>query len=153
MVREPTRRTMATTRHEIDQLRKIEEKSFAARGRFKERPYLQAAYSLYREWRADGDSKGISVQAAKRCGLTLRKDSHPMRIIIDCSSPRTPEKMRSRWALALRYAYAKGISSSKLIEFLDEKGQGGLAGRASAFKARQRKRAAEKKAKTQSQGR
>jgi DNA segregation ATPase FtsK/SpoIIIE-like protein len=147
MVRGAARRTMATARNELEHLQEMEKKSFAKRGRFWERPYLQAVYKLYRVWRADRHSKSTSVQIAAICGITLRKDSHPIRIIIDCSSPRTPEKMRSRWALALRYANVKKISPSKLLEFLDEEGQGGLAGRASAFRARQRKGAAAKKAK------
>jgi hypothetical protein len=153
MARDAEGMTMATARNELEHLQEIEKKSFAKRGRFWERPYLKAVYKLYREWRADHHSESSSKQIAKIWGITLRKDSHPIRIIIDCSSPRTPEKMRSRWALALRHAHAKNISSSKLIEFLEQEGQGGLAGRASAFRARQRKSAAAKNAKVQSQGR
>src|SRR5271169_545685 len=137
MAREAKKRTMATTRNEIERLEEIEKKSFAVRSRLRERPYLQAVYKLYRDWREDGHSTSLSQQAAKIYGITLREDSHPIRIIIDCSSPKTDEKMRSRWALALRHAYVKGISSSKLLEFLDE--EGGVAGRASEFRARQRK--------------
>jgi hypothetical protein len=127
---------MATTRKEIERLEEIEKKSFAVRSRFKERPYLQAVYKLYRDWREDGLSTSLSRQAAKMCGIPLREDSHPIRIIIDCSSPNTDEKMRSRWALALRHAYVKRISPSKLLEFLDD--EGGVAGRASENRRRKR---------------
>jgi hypothetical protein len=142
MAREVKKRTMATTRREIERLEEIEKTSFALRSRLRERPYLQAVYKLYRDWREDDHSTRWSQQAAKTYGITLREDSHPIRIIIDCSSPNTDEKMRSRWTLALRHANAKGISSSKLLEFLDE--EGGIAGRASEFRARQRKAAAAK---------
>jgi hypothetical protein len=143
MAREAKKRTMATTRNEIERLEEIEKKSFAGRRRFKERPYLQAVYKLYCDWRADRYSESRSKEIAKFRGISLRRDSHPIRIIIDCSSPNTDEKMRSRWALALRHAYTKRIASSKLLEFLAE--EGGVAGRASEFRARQRKAAAAKK--------
>jgi hypothetical protein len=145
MAREAKKRTMATTRKEIERLEEIEKKSFALRSRFKERPYLQAVYELYRDWREDGHSTIRSEQAAKMCGITLREDSHPIRTIIDCSSPNTDEKMKSRWTLALRHANAKRIEPSNLDKFFSEEGAGGLAGRASAFEARQRKAAAVKK--------
>jgi hypothetical protein len=38
--------------------------------------------------------------------------------------------MKSRWTLALRFAAVQKIKPSKLISFLNEKGKGGLAGRA-----------------------
>jgi hypothetical protein len=143
MAREAKKQTKATTRREIERLEEIEKKSFALRSRLRERPYLQAVYKLYCDWRADRYSESRSKEIAKFRGISLRRDSHPIRIIIDCSSPNTDEKMRSRWALALRHAYTKGIASSKLLEFLAE--EGGVAGRASEFRARQRKAAAAKK--------
>jgi len=120
-------------RKELVYLKELEEQIVTSRARFRERPYLQAVYELYCDWKADGRSKVASAQMAKSSGISPRRDSHPIRIIIDCSSPKTDEKMRSRWTLALQYAHAKGASPSKLIEFLNERGKGGLAGRASAF--------------------
>jgi hypothetical protein len=130
-------------RDEVKQLQEIEKKGYASRRRFWEREYLQAVYEIYCDWRADNGTTRRAKQMAQVCKRTPRKASHPIRIIIDCSSPNTDEKMRSRWTLALRHANAKGISSSKLLEFLDE--EGGIAGRASEFRARQRKAAAAKK--------
>jgi hypothetical protein len=139
------KRGMRAAPQEIDQLREIEKQSFAVRSRLRERPYLQAVYKLYRDWRKDGHSESSSKQIAKMWGISLRKDSHPIRIIIDCSSPETDEKMRSRWTLALRHAHAEHIEPPNLDKFFSEEGAGGLAGRAGAFEARQRKAAAAKK--------
>jgi hypothetical protein len=134
-------------RKELDQLQEIEKKSFASRGRFRERPYLQAVYKLYRKWRADRHAPSRAAHMAKLCGISPRKDSHPIKIIIDCTSPKADVKIRSRWALALRNASEQGISSSKLLEFLDQKGKGGLAGRAREFPALQRRKSATPKKK------
>jgi hypothetical protein len=132
-------------RKELDRLQEIEEKSFASRGRFRERPYLEAVYQLYGKWSAAGHSKSRAAHMAKLCGISPRKDSHPIKIIIDCTSPETDVKLRSRWALALCNAVKRGISSSKLLEFLDEKGKGGLVGRAREFAKSQRQTATQNK--------
>jgi hypothetical protein len=142
--------TPGSRKSELGQLRQIEKQSFLSRTRFWERKYLKAVYKVWRSWPMQ-KRRSYAEQMGRLCGISPRASSHSIRIIIDCSSPRTPDKMRSRWTLALREAYAKGISSSKLLEFFQE--EGGLAGRASAFEARRRKAAAAKKAKAQSRGR
>jgi hypothetical protein len=128
-------------RKELERLQEIEEKSFASRGRFRERPYLEAVYEHYGKWSAAGHPKSRAAHMAKLCGISPRKDSHPIKI----TSPETDVKLRSRWALALRNAFKHGISSSKLLEFLDEKGKGGLVGRARELAKSQRQTAAQNK--------
>jgi hypothetical protein len=130
---------------EVKQLQEIEKRSYASRRRYWEREYLQAVYEIYRDWREANDTKRRADQMAEVCERTLRAGSHPIRVIIDCTSPNTDEKMKSRWTLALRHANAKQIEPSNLDKFFSEEGEGGLAGRASAFEARQRKAAAAKK--------
>jgi hypothetical protein len=127
-----------TRRDELKQLKRVEEESFASRERFRERPYLQAVYELYCDWADDRHSKARSAQMARLNGISPRKDSHPIRIIIDCSSPSTEERIKSRWTRALRFALAKRVPPSKLLDLLDEEGRGGLAGLASAFTKWQR---------------
>jgi hypothetical protein len=129
---------------ELEQLQRIERESYQSRTRFWERKYLRAVYEVWRSWPSD-EKKSFAMQMAKLCKISARRGSHAIRIIIDCSSPKTDEKMKSRWTLALRFANARHIEASNLDKFFSERGAGGLAGRASAFEARQRKAAAAKK--------
>jgi hypothetical protein len=123
---------------ELEQLQRIEKESYQSRTRFWERKYLRAVYEVWRSWPSDV-KKLFARQMAKLCKISARASSHAIRIIIDCSSPKTDEKMKSRWTLALRFAHARHIEPSNLDKFFTEKGAGGLAGRASAFEGRQRK--------------
>jgi hypothetical protein len=129
-------------KRELDHLKETE-KQIGDRTRYSERPYLQGVYELYCDWEADKRPKARSAQMAKLCKISTRKDAHPIRIIIDCSSPSTDEKMKSRWTLALRFAQVRGVPPSKLLDFLNEKG--GLAGRARAFTKWQNNAASAKK--------
>jgi hypothetical protein len=116
---------------EIDQLSRIERDS-DPRQRFWERTYLQAVYELYWSW-PGRERRSFAKQAARLCDISVRPSAHSIRIIIDCTSPKTDEKKRSRWTLALRFALWKQITPSKLSEFLNEKGKGGIAGRAREY--------------------
>jgi hypothetical protein len=137
---------------ELEQLQRIERESYESRTRYWERKYLRAAYEVWRSWPSDL-KKCFAMQMAKLCNISARKSSHAIRIIIDCSSPKTDEKMKSRWTLALRSAQARHIEPSNLDKFFTERGAGGLAGRASVFEARQRKAAAAKRQQAKSKGR
>jgi hypothetical protein len=134
---------------ELEQLQQIEKKSYQSRTRFWERGYLEAVYGVWRSWPLK-EKKFFAKRMARLCKISPRASSHSIRIVIDCSSPKTAEKMRSRWTLALRYANLKRIEPTKLQEFFYKKGQGGLAGAASAYEARQRKAVAAKKSKVKS---
>jgi hypothetical protein len=134
---------------ELEQLQEIEKKSYLSRTRFRERGYLEAVYGVWSSWPLK-EKRSFAKRMARLCKISPRASSHSIRIVIDCSSPKTAEKMRSRWTLALRYASLKGIEPTKLQEFFHKKGQGGLAGAARAYEARQRKAAAPRKMKVKS---
>jgi hypothetical protein len=89
-------------------------------------------YAVYRRW-PKALKKARAEQMAKFAEIRCRRSSHPIRVIIDCSSPSTDAKTKSKWTRALRYATLQNVMSENLCEFLMEKGKGGLAGRATAF--------------------
>src|SRR5271170_2906372 len=122
-------------RKEIGHLQKIEKESFAARGRFRERAYLQAVYKVYRCWPV-AERKARAEQMARIADVLWRQSTHPIRIIIDCSSPSTDEKTKSRWTQALRCASRQDVKFVRLNDYLMEEGKGGIAGRAREFAAR-----------------
>jgi hypothetical protein len=121
--------------HELERLKEIEKKSYASRRRFWERDFLKAVYETWRKW--PRLMRGVySRQMARLSDLKPRSGTDSIRVIIDCSSPRTDPKKRSRWALALRLAADKKLEPSDLEEFFDE--EGGVSGRASELEARSR---------------
>jgi hypothetical protein len=120
---------------ELERLKEIEKKSYASRSRFWERDFLQAVYELW--WRWPWWTRWVCAAGmARRCGVKVQPSTHAIRIVIDCSSPRTDARTRSRWALALRLAADKKLKPSELEEFFAK--SGGIAGRANEFKARSR---------------
>jgi hypothetical protein len=126
------RRLDAARESELERLRKIEQDSFKTRRGFWERFYLQEVYEVWWSWPA---SEGMSFarQAARLSKIAARPGSHPIRVLIDCTSPTTNEKMRSRWALALRLADVLSVPPSKLEKLGDK--HGGVAGCARAYAA------------------
>jgi len=144
-------RSLPTTRkREREQLCEIEKKAFSSHKRYRERPYLAAVYQLYRDWVQDKNPTGRAAQMAALCSKSLRSDAHPISVLLACSSPGTDQKMRSKWSLALRFAYAKyDVSASDLDNFMDA--HDGMAACASEFaplnKALKQKQALKKKQK------
>jgi len=132
----------STPERELAFLRKIEKESHQSRGRFWEREVLTAVYGVWsrRGW---WTGKLYAAQLAKLCNVKPKPGTHAIRTIIDCTSPRTDPKRRSRWALALRLAADRNLKPEELGEFFAE--EGGIAGRANEFEARSRA-AKEKKA-------
>jgi hypothetical protein len=125
-------RGSVTTLEDVhEKLCEIEKDAFSSRGRYRERPYLAAVYQLYRDWRQDKQAKSRAEKMAEICGISLRSDFHPISVLLACSSPGTDEKMRSKWSLALQFAYKKDVSPSDLASFMDA--NGGMAGCASKF--------------------
>ena len=131
MVRHPVEERIARER-ELKVLAKIANECFVPHApRYHERPFFRAVYELYRKWRGKKESKTRAKQFAKMCKRRLRSDTHPIRVIIDCSAPGANEKMRSKWTQALRFAYEKRIPASGLSEFMDQ--HDGMAGCARGF--------------------
>ena len=136
----------AARKSELDQLCRIEQESFDARGRFWERTYLQAVYEVWWSWPSD-EKTSFARQAARLFKIWVRPSSHPIRILIDCTSPATKEKMRSRWTLALRLAEQLNVPPSELEELGNK--HGGVAGCARAYSVRRKKLAAKGREKLQ----
>jgi hypothetical protein len=123
----------AVRMRELKELMQIEQDSFQTRQRFWERFYLQEVYEVWWRWPAS-ERMSFARQAARLSKIAARPGSHPIRVLIDCTSPATNEKMRSRWALALRLADVLSVPPSKLEKLSDK--HGGVAGCARAYAAR-----------------
>jgi hypothetical protein len=132
----------AARKTELEKLRQIEQASFKTRQRFWERTYLQAVYEVWWSW-PSGKKTSCAKRAARLSGISARPSSHPIRILIDCTSPATKEKMRSRWTLALRLADVLRVPPSALEKFGNK--HGGVAGCARAYAMRLKGLAAKKK--------
>jgi hypothetical protein len=131
----------AARKSELEKLREIEQASFQTRQRFWERIYLQAVYEVWWSW-PSGKKISFARQAARLSGISARPGSHPIRVLIDCTSPATNEKMRSRWTLALRLADVLSVAPSELEKFGNK--YGGVAGCARAYATRLKRLAAKK---------
>jgi hypothetical protein len=121
-------------KRELKELMLIKQDSFKTRQRYWERTYLQAVYDLWCSW-PKGKRWSFARQSAGLCGIQVQRSHHGLRILIDCTSPQTDEKIKSRWTQALRYAYVQRVEPSGMAEFFGGKGKGGVAGRAQAFAA------------------
>jgi hypothetical protein len=131
----------AVRKRELKKLMQTEQDSFQMRQRFRERFYLQEVYEVWWSWPAS-ERMSFARQAARLSKKAARPSSHPIRVLIDCTSSATNEKMRSRWALALRLADVLSAPPSKL-EKLGKK-HGGVAGCARAYAAHLKKLGAKK---------
>jgi hypothetical protein len=125
-------------KRELKELMQIEQDSFKTRQRYWERTYLQAVYDLWCSW-PKGKKWSFARQSAGLCGIQVQRSHHGFRILIDCTSPQTGEKIKSRWTQALRYAYVQRVEPSGMVEFFGGEGKGGVAGRAQAFAAHVKK--------------
>jgi hypothetical protein len=119
-------------RQTIDDLRSLKRKCFASRSRFAFYDYLAAVIELYVQLRRTKQAKKAATLIVKLFGLRSKKGTHPIRVIIDATSS-ADNKTRSRWTRALRYAWYKRKTWSKLTTFLRE--NGGPAGCAEQFAA------------------
>jgi hypothetical protein len=88
---------------EIEELRKLEKKTFGPRhGKFDFYDYLEAVVKLYLEWKTEKKSKVRAKQLATYHNVKLRKNTHPTRAIIDASSEQDVQ-VKSEWTRALQY--------------------------------------------------
>jgi hypothetical protein len=132
------------TKLEIGTLRKIEEKAFGPRhGKTDFYNYLDAAWNPYSLWEQGNRIRKRTERVARLCKVKLRKNTHPIRVIIDASSNQKAD-VKSEWTQALRYALKNKsqIKTEGLKKFLES--NGGVAGCASQVaKHRPRKKAKE----------
>jgi hypothetical protein len=119
-------------RKTIDDLRRLERKSFASRRRFAFYDYLVAVFELYVQLRRTKQATKAAAFIAKLFQLRNQKRTHPIKVIIDATST-ADNKMKSRWSRALRYAWRERKTWKDLASFLRE--NGGPAGCADQFAA------------------
>jgi hypothetical protein len=101
--------------------------------------YLRDVYELYLELRFKRSARRATRRIAKICKLSLKKKSHPIRILIEASAGPEDARQKSRWTQALKYAYGWQQPANRLKWLF--KRTGGIAGtaRKSAILNAQRK--------------
>ena len=119
-------------RQQISKLKKLEDRCFASRNRFRFYRYLAAVYRLYVELRRANKTQELARRIAELFNVGARGDVHPTRQIIDASS-QADNKAKARWSKALRFAWHSRQHWSDLETFLRR--NGGPAGCASQFAA------------------
>ena len=119
-------------RRRISDLGKLERRCFATRKRFEVYRYLAAVYPLYAELMRANEIQTSVQRIAAWFNLDTRKHAHPIRLIIDASSE-ADRRTKSRWTLALRFAWHERKGWTDLEAFLRR--NGGPAGCADQFAA------------------
>jgi hypothetical protein len=119
-------------RRTIDDLRGLERKCFASRSRFAFYDYLASVFELYVQLRRTKQAKKSAKLIAKLFELRKQKRTDPIRMIVDATST-ADLKTRSRWSLALQYAWHERKTWKDLGSFLRD--NGGPAGCAKQFAA------------------
>ena len=123
-------------RQRISALQKLEQQCFASRKRFRFYRYLSSVYELYADLRRTDATEHLTRRIAELFNDEVRKDIHPIRLIIDASSEAN-DKTKSRWSLALRFAWRERQRWSDLEIFLRQNGgPAGCAGRFAALHPR-----------------
>src|SRR6185312_16317616 len=90
-------------RGEIEKLRILEEKAFGPRhGKYDFYVYLEKVWELYLSWKAANKAQSRAKRLASMYKFKLRKNTHPIRAIIDASSTQKVGD-KSEWTRALKY--------------------------------------------------
>jgi hypothetical protein len=101
------------------------------RRRFGIYKYLADVYRVYRDLRSRRIAKKSTRRIRKICKLSIKKESHPIRVLIEASAGPEDARQKSRWTQALKYTYGWRIPAAKL-EWCFEK-TGGIAGSARRY--------------------
>jgi hypothetical protein len=96
------------------------------RRRFGIYKYLADVYQVYRDLRSRRIAKISTRRIAKICKLSIKKKSHPIRILIEASAGPEDARQKSRWTQALKYAYGWQQPANRLKWLFEE--TGGIAG-------------------------
>jgi hypothetical protein len=104
--------------------------------------YLRDVYQAYLELRSRRIARKATRRIAKISKLSLRKKSHPIRILIEASAGPEDNRAKSRWTQALKYAYGWRQPAKRLKWFFEE--AGGIAGSARKYADLQAQRKATK---------
>ena len=96
--------------------------------------YLRNVYELYLELRSRRVARKSTRRIAKICKLSIKKKSHPIRILIEASAGPEDARQKSRWTQALRFAFGWRLPAKRLKWFF--KVNGGIAGSAGKYAAK-----------------
>ena len=88
--------------------------------------YLRDVYELYLELRSSRMARTATRRIAKLFHLSIKKKSHPIRILIEASAGPEDSRQKSRWSQALKYAYGWRQPANRLKWLF--KRTGGIAG-------------------------
>jgi hypothetical protein len=88
--------------------------------------YLRDVYELYLELRSRRIARKVTQRIAKIFHLSIKKKSHPIRILIEASAGPEDARQKSRWTQALKYAYGWQQPANRLKWLF--KRTGGIAG-------------------------
>jgi hypothetical protein len=76
--------------------------------------YLARVFRIYWELRSKRISTSATRQIAELAGVRVRKNAHPIRILIDASTGPEDPKQKSRWVAALKYVYGWRLPPTKV---------------------------------------
>ena len=93
--------------------------------------YLADVYRVYRDLRSRRIARKITRRIRKICKLSIKKKSHPIRIVIEASAGPEDARQKSRWSQALKYAFGWRQSAKRLKWFF--KVNDGISGCASKY--------------------
>jgi hypothetical protein len=91
-------------------------------------------YRIYRDLRLKRIAKKSTRRIAKICKLSVKKKSHPIRILIEASASPEDARQKSRWTQALRFVFGWRQPAQKLKWFF--KVSGGISGSARKYAAK-----------------
>jgi hypothetical protein len=97
-------------------------------GRFRFYGYLAAVYRTYKGWTDLGISKRMARRLTKQLPIPRRKNTSPVRTLIDATFPNLDSKQKSRWSRALEFAAMAKVTPDDLPTlFKDNSGIAGCA--------------------------
>lgn len=88
--------------------------------------YLKRVYSAYVETERHRLAKNLTSFALSENRVSLRKATHPIRVIIETTSDESDNRVKSRWCRALEYAHHHETPPTRLRKFFRR--NGGIAG-------------------------
>ena len=104
------------------------------RRRFGIYKYLTDVYQVYRDLRLERSARRATRRIAKISRLSLKKKSHPIRILIEASAGLEDARQKSRWTQALKYAFGWRLPAAKLKWCFEN--SGGISGCAAKYAAK-----------------
>jgi hypothetical protein len=104
--------------------------------------YLGSVYELYLQFRSRRIARKATRRIVKEMHLAIRRNSHPIRVLIESSAGGEDNRTKSRWLRALKYAHGWLQPAERLTWFFTV--NGGISGSAAKYAKLQRARKSEK---------